>query len=106
MNLFLEYRRRIVDAIVALARDGVVPEEIDTSRVTVEPPREAEHGDLATNAAMVLAKPAGMKPRDWPRNWRRNYAKTTAYLTLRLRGQDSSTCASTQRCGTRYSAKC
>jgi len=35
MNLFLEYRRRIVDAIVALSNDGVVPEEIDTSRVSV-----------------------------------------------------------------------
>ena len=64
MNLFSEYRGRIVNAIAALASDGVVPKEIDTSRVSVEPPREADHGDLATNAAMVLAKPAGMKPRD------------------------------------------
>ncbi|PZP10971.1 MAG: arginine--tRNA ligase, partial [Sphingomonas hengshuiensis] len=36
---------------------------LDRRAVTVEPPRDASHGDLATNAAMVLAKPAGMNPR-------------------------------------------
>ncbi|MDH5750506.1 MAG: arginine--tRNA ligase [Rhodospirillales bacterium] len=41
-----------------------LPSDLDTSRVSVEPPREAAHGDLTTNAAMILAKQAGMKPRD------------------------------------------
>ncbi len=44
---------------------GALPAAIDTTRVAVEAPREASHGDLATNAAMVLAKPAGLKPRDF-----------------------------------------
>jgi arginyl-tRNA synthetase len=42
---------------------GVIPEGLDYSNVTVEPPRDPAHGDLSTNAAMVLAKPAGMNPR-------------------------------------------
>lgn len=64
MNLFSEYRSRIVQAVDELCSSGVLPNDLDTSRVSVEPPREAEHGDLATNAAMVLAKQAGLKPRD------------------------------------------
>ena len=44
--------------------DGDLPNGLDLRAVTIEPPRDASHGDLATNAAMVLAKPAGMKPRD------------------------------------------
>src|SRR5690606_19241828 len=43
---------------------GELPAELDLSRVTVEPPRDPSHGDLATNAAMVLAKAAGRKPRE------------------------------------------
>ena len=64
MNLFSEYRSRIVQAVDELCSSGVLPKDLDTSRVSVEPPREAEHGDLATNAAMVLAKQAGLTPRD------------------------------------------
>jgi arginyl-tRNA synthetase len=64
MNLFSEYRSRIVQTVDELCSSGVLPNDLDTSRVSVEPPREAEHGDLATNAAMVLAKQAGLKPRD------------------------------------------
>jgi arginyl-tRNA synthetase len=47
-----------------LAKAGVFPSPPDLSRIVVEPPREASHGDLATNAAMALAKDAGLKPRD------------------------------------------
>jgi arginyl-tRNA synthetase len=47
-----------------LIATGVLPAGIDQSRVTVEPPRDAAHGDMATNAAMVLAKDAGKKPRE------------------------------------------
>ncbi len=43
---------------------GELPGGLDLGRVTVEPPRDAAHGDLSTNAALVLAKPAGRKPRD------------------------------------------
>jgi arginyl-tRNA synthetase len=55
----------VVQAILAdLAALGALPPGLDTSRVAVEAPRDVTHGDLATNAAMVLSKPAGMKPRD------------------------------------------
>ncbi|HJT08238.1 MAG TPA: arginine--tRNA ligase [Stellaceae bacterium] len=46
-----------------LARAGALPAGLDTSRIAVEPPRDPNHGDVSTNAAMVLAKPAGMAPR-------------------------------------------
>ena len=46
-----------------LAADGTIPAELNRRAVAVEPPRDASHGDLATNAAMVLAKPAGTNPR-------------------------------------------
>ena len=64
MNLFADIRALTLDAIDGLVRDGVLPAGLDTANVTVEPPRDAAHGDMATNAAMVLAKPAGMAPRD------------------------------------------
>ncbi|MGE5546351.1 MAG: arginine--tRNA ligase [Solirubrobacterales bacterium] len=60
MNLFTHFRDEIVSAIGRLG----LPEGIDTSKVTAEPPREEAHGDVATNAAMVLSKAAGQKPRD------------------------------------------
>jgi len=64
MNLFKYFRDEIVAAIARLVAAGGLPAGLDAAKVTAEPPREAEHGDVATNAAMVLAKPAGMKPRD------------------------------------------
>ncbi|NHX27711.1 arginine--tRNA ligase, partial [Escherichia coli] len=47
-----------------MVAEGVLPQGLDFGNVAVEPPRDAAHGDMATNAAMVLAKPAKMKPRD------------------------------------------
>jgi len=63
-NIFAEMLDRVRAANDALIADGVLPAGIDQSRVTVEPPRDPTHGDMATNAAMVLAKDAGRKPRD------------------------------------------
>jgi len=63
MNIFADFNARIIKAVEALDlkdKDGAAP---DLSRVAVEPPRDASHGDLATNAAMVLAKPTGQNPR-------------------------------------------
>lgn len=62
MNLFAEFETRIKSILT----DKVIPEDkrgADLSRVVVEPPRDASHGDLATNAAMVLSKPMGLAPR-------------------------------------------
>ena len=63
MNLFNEIRAAVIDALAAMAGADALPAGLDTAAVTVEPPREAAHGDMATNAAMVLAKPAGLQPR-------------------------------------------
>lgn len=64
MNLFSDMRALVIDALAQIQADGTLPEGLDMANVTVEPPRDAAHGDMATNAAMVLAKPAGKKPRD------------------------------------------
>ena len=64
MNVFKEFRGIVVSQLEALAASGSLPQGLDFGRVTVEPPRDPAHGDLSTNAAMVLAKQAGMKPRD------------------------------------------
>jgi arginyl-tRNA synthetase len=63
-NLFADVLARVHAADAALIERGVLPAGIDQSRVVVEPPRDASHGDMATNAAMVLAKDAGKKPRE------------------------------------------
>jgi arginyl-tRNA synthetase len=63
-NVFAEILKRVRAANEALIAAGVLPFGIDQSRVAVEPPRDAAHGDMATNAAMVLAKDAGRKPRE------------------------------------------
>ncbi|MEL6587484.1 MAG: arginine--tRNA ligase [Pseudomonadota bacterium] len=64
MHVFADIRALVIDALTALAADGALPEGLDMANVAVEPPRDPAHGDMATNAAMVLAKPAKMKPRD------------------------------------------
>ena len=64
MNVFQVFTEHVRSAVAALAKAGVFSSPPDLSRIVVEPPREASHGDLATNAAMALAKDAGLKPRD------------------------------------------
>jgi arginyl-tRNA synthetase len=63
-NIFAEMLNRVRRANNDLIAAGVLPAGIDLSRVTVEPPRDPAHGDMATNVAMVLAKDAGKKPRE------------------------------------------
>lgn len=63
MNIFQEYRNHITDILAQMAQAGELPDGLDLSRVTVEPPRDASHGDMSTNAAMVLSKAAGKNPR-------------------------------------------
>ena len=64
MDVFAEMKALVRAAIEALAAEGRLPQGLDLGAVTVEPPRDAAHGDMATNAAMVLARPARMGPRD------------------------------------------
>jgi arginyl-tRNA synthetase len=76
-HLFADVLARVHAVCGALAAEGGWPAGIDLSRVVVEPPREAAHGDMATNAAMVLAKEARAKPRD-----------LAEAIALRLRADD------------------
>jgi arginyl-tRNA synthetase len=62
-NIFARVLDRVHGALGRLSAAGAIPPGIDCSRVLVEPPRDPTHGDMATNAAMVLAKDAGAKPR-------------------------------------------
>jgi arginyl-tRNA synthetase len=64
MDIFKIYLGELEKILADLADDQVIPPDSSTDRVSIEPPRDAAHGDVSTNVAMVLAKPAGMKPRD------------------------------------------
>lgn len=64
MNPFHHIRDEVTGILDRLAAAGSLPADMDYSRISVEPTRDPSHGDIATNAAMVLAKTAGMKPRD------------------------------------------
>jgi len=64
MNLFTHFRDQIVGLIDELVGTGELPDGLDLARITVEPPRDPSHGDITTNAAMVLAKPAQKNPRE------------------------------------------
>ena len=63
MNLFADFQARIARILTELPQTSTLPEAV-RARFTVEPPRDASHGDLSTNVAMVTAKDAGLKPRD------------------------------------------
>lgn len=63
MNIFNIFRDVLEDLVKELTDNGALPAGLDLSRVSVESPRDPSHGDMATNTAMVLAKPAGMNPR-------------------------------------------
>jgi arginyl-tRNA synthetase len=62
MNPFQQLRADVLEAIAACQTAGELPEPLPTERITVEPPRDPAHGDAATNAALILAKPAGRPP--------------------------------------------
>ena len=62
MNVFHFFKEAVLTAVQELVQEGHLPEGLDLNRITVDPPKEAGHGDLATNAAMVLAKPAAKSP--------------------------------------------
>ena len=64
MDVFAGFHGHVLAAVQQLKHDGVVPHDASIEGITLEPPKDASHGDLATNAAMVLAKAAGRKPRE------------------------------------------
>jgi arginyl-tRNA synthetase len=81
-DLFAHFRSVVIAELGALAREGVLPEGLDLGRVAVEPPRDPAHGDISTNAAMVLAKAAKLAPR-----------ALAEQLVSRLQGDDDITAA-------------
>lgn len=64
MNPYRHFIGVIESALRAMQDAGELPAGLSFAALTAEPPREAAHGDIATNAAMALAKPAGKKPRE------------------------------------------
>ena len=64
MNIFADIEKRIVRALESLKTEGKLPVDLALSGIEATPPRDPSHGDVAANAAMVLAKAARMKPRD------------------------------------------
>jgi arginyl-tRNA synthetase len=62
--VFAQIENRVAAALEALKADGTLPADVPIQGIEVETPRDPTHGDLSTNAALVLAKPARMKPRD------------------------------------------
>ncbi|NCU13132.1 MAG: arginine--tRNA ligase, partial [Sphingomonadaceae bacterium] len=62
-TIYAAFSAHIAAALDALEAAGTLPAGLNRGAITVEPPRDPAHGDLATNAAMVLAKPAGTNPR-------------------------------------------
>ena len=64
MSIFARFAGYVDTALDDLVADGKLPGDLDRKNITIEPPRDPSHGDLSTNAAMVLAKQAGQKPRD------------------------------------------
>ena len=96
MDLFAEVKGRVLAAVARLVSEGRLPEGLDLAGVTVEPPRDPAHGDMATNAAMVLARPARMAPRDIAEALAaRARPDARASSRPRSRGRASSTSAST-----------
>lgn len=64
MNIFNLFEAEFKSIVETMKVEEILPADVDTGRVVFELPRDASHGDLACNAAMVLAKQVGAKPRD------------------------------------------
>jgi arginyl-tRNA synthetase len=86
MNLFTQMRAHVLDTLAAMTAEGQLPAGLDMTAVTVEPPRDAAHGDMATNAAMVLAKPSGRNPREIASELARRLADDPRIQTVDVAG--------------------
>ena len=64
MNLFTHVRGILIEVLNNLSSQGILPTDTDFSNITVEPPKDTRHGDMATNAAMVLSKLVDTRPRE------------------------------------------
>ncbi|MBT5654033.1 MAG: arginine--tRNA ligase, partial [Alphaproteobacteria bacterium] len=86
MNLYHFFRDYIHHCLDALVMEGTLPEKLDYSRITVEPPKEKEHGDISTNAALVLAKLAKIPPRELAEHLKEKLATHEDVASLDIAG--------------------
>ena len=86
MNIFGQYREKIILYLNEMRAEGFIPAEISFDAVTAEPPRESSHGDISTNAAMVIAKPAGKKPREIAEELVKRLQKTEGVEKVEIAG--------------------
>ncbi|MDZ4790875.1 MAG: arginine--tRNA ligase [Hyphomicrobiales bacterium] len=86
MNIFHDFEQRMHTAVDALKSKGVLPATASSAGLTVEPPRDANHGDISTNAAMVLAKGAGMKPVDLARAFAEHFTGAEGIEKVEIAG--------------------
>ncbi len=86
MNAFQHVEGLIARALEKLVADGALPAELALPKVEVETPRDPEHGDLASNIAMILAKPARMKPRDIAELLKKNLEGTGDITAVEVAG--------------------
>lgn len=86
MNIFSHFEARVADAARALVDEDVLPADANIAALSVEPPRDPSHGDLATNAALVLARPAGLKPRDLAEAFKAKLAPGEGVASVEIAG--------------------
>ncbi len=86
MNLFGHFQALVRNELSAMMAAGELKPGLDIYRVTAEPPRDASHGDVTTNAAMVVAKPAGMAPKILAETLAKRLAKQPDVLSAEVAG--------------------
>jgi len=86
MNIFQYFESEFASILADLVGQGLLPEDLDANRVVFELPRDATHGDLATNAAMILAKPAQKSPRDLAAVFASAFAKIDGVTAVDIAG--------------------
>ena len=86
MNIFQYFESEFASILAELVGQGLLPEDLDANRVVFELPRDATHGDLATNAAMILAKPAQKSPRDLAAVFASAFAKIDGVTAVDIAG--------------------
>ena len=86
MNLFGHFQSSVRDELSAMMAEGALSPNLDLSRVTAEPPRDVSHGDVTTNAAMVVAKAAGMAPKVLAESLARRLMKQADVLSADVAG--------------------
>ncbi len=86
MNLFKYFQSEVLNVIEEMTVAGRLPSGIDSTKIVIEPPREAAHGDVSTNAALVLAKEAGQKPHDLAQRLAHQLKENPAIVTAEVAG--------------------